>query len=137
MAAEALRVSPKPAKVQVAKQGNCVREVPRVYQSSTHNFNLVMAVLAHSTSIYGTELETELKFDRLQQREFKQLFADNFKFMNLKGAESLKEFTELAQNDTKLRHIIKLFLLIQSTRKIDDKPLQDFDTVPIAKPPNK
>lgn len=77
-----------------------------------HNLNLVMAVLAHLSSIYGNELETELKFDRLNQREFKQLFADNFKFMNLKGTESLKEFTVLAQNDTKLKHIIKLFLLI-------------------------
>ena len=50
------------------------------------------------------------------------LFVDDFKFMNLRGEKSLNEFLRFSQNDTKLKHIIKLFKKLIALKQVDNEP---------------
>lgn len=71
-------------------------------------------------------MPNELNLQKISTRVFKELIEDNFKFLNMNGLEALKQFKEIAQNDLKLKHIIRLYLKMQGKDSEEAKCFDPF-----------
>ena len=61
-----------------------------------------------------------MNMGKLYQRQVKVHFRDNFKFMNLHGDKCWDIFRNIAQNNSKLSHLVHLFLSIQEAQNYEN-----------------